>query len=149
MEEADGPLVFAHACKLGLEGLQDHSSIDGGSAERSAPGTTADALDIDVAFALGTGALAKLLDAALAELAAASAAEALFGRGRGSGRPPRPSDNAERRNHVLGSLAVTVLPAFGTLRLLESPGSCWEGGAKAFANSMSAARLPNAVVALI
>ncbi len=67
MEEADGPLVFAHACKLGLEGLQDHSSIDGGSAERSAPGTTADALDIDVAFALGTGALAKLLDAALAE----------------------------------------------------------------------------------
>jgi hypothetical protein len=63
--------------------------------------------------------------------------------------PARPSDNAERRNHVLGSLAVTVLPAFGTVRLLESPGSCWGGRAKAFANSVSAARLPNAAVALI
>jgi hypothetical protein len=64
-------------------------------------------------------------------------------------RPPRPSDNAECRNHVLGGLAVTVLPAFGTVRLLESPGSCWGGRAKAFSNSMSAARLPNAAVALI
>jgi hypothetical protein len=65
-----------------------YSSIRGGSAEALSVGTTADALDIDMAFALGTGALAKLLEAALAEPAAASAAEAVFGRGRGSGGGP-------------------------------------------------------------